>query len=588
MAAAQVLLEHLELAGICCKDFKAPLQKACQHSDAAAVLDWLGRLTGGNLLSDKQALLLQNLDTKAGKQGYDHTQHASTEALITAVQRELESQKLLDAYPSEDEVQQIIANQEATLLQLQSKLKSLQALSSATKKQSIATAQSIAVSGHDQRISSRRDSNAKRLAGQQDACNTLLRKTEKTAALLQAKFEQHSSSWLLSLSDMQIVHQQDAKFRTEMDRLYKKQFQSGPAASIHEQHTSSDWLYDHDPLQPDSLHNVLRGPDSQAYEDHVQELDRLRWIHEASQMQHVTTLAWQAKQEAMLESTRVSISRAASVQEPGLMQAELTHLTAELKKLTAHKQQLLHDQLPAMCNQRPFVTANQSGHTPKCHLSKQSILTSLAHRRGSVKAEAAGLDEGVTASSGLLGPSTQSQRKSSSPEPAGDVGGVELASEVDMDYSSLRDALQQGDFQQADDLTRAALITLAGPDAEKRNWVYFSEVKFISNTDLQTIDKLWRAASKNRQGFSIQKEMWMQNRKQWTKFFKQIDWTVGEFNNYRKWPQDFIYDMSAAKGHLPLTNALRGTQLFKAILEHPAFEKADSNGSNGSTPDWLK
>ena len=53
---------------------------------------------------------------------------------------------------------------------------------------------------------------------------------------------------------------------------------------------------------------------TQAYEDHVQELDRLRWIHEASQMQHVTTLAWQAKQEAMLESTRGSISRAASVQ----------------------------------------------------------------------------------------------------------------------------------------------------------------------------------------------------------------------------------------------------------------------------------
>lgn len=91
-----------------------------------------------------------------------------------------------------------------------------------------------------------------------------------------------------------------------------------------------------------------------------------------------------------------------------------------------------------------------------------------------------------------------------------------------------------------------------------------------------------------RQGFSVQKEMWMQNRKQWTKFFKQIDWTVGEFNNYRKWPQDFTYDMSAVKGHLPLTNCLRGTQLFKAILEHPAFEKSDSNGSNGSTPDWLK
>ena len=70
--------------------------------------------------------------------------------------------------------------------------------------------------------------------------------------------------------------------------------------------------------------------------------------------------------------------------------------------------------------------------------------------------------------------------------------------QADMDYTGLRDALQSGDFQLADDLTRAALITLAGPDAEKRNWVYFTEVKFIANTDLQTIDNLWRAASKNR------------------------------------------------------------------------------------------
>lgn len=243
--------------------------------------------------------------------------------------------------------------------------------------------------------------------------------------------------------------------------------------------------------------------------------------------------------------------------------------------------------VPVLSLQTP-CPPSQLRHSPRSHLAKQSHSNSYAQRRCLVTTEAAGLDEGVSTSSSLLGPSTQSQRKSSSPEPAGDVDGVELSSETDMDYEALRDALQQGDFQQADDLTRAALITLAGPDAEKRNWVYFSEVKFISSTDLQTIDKLWRAASKNRQGFSIQKEMWMQNRKQWTKFFKQIDWTVGEFNNYRKWPQDFTYDMSAAKGHLPLTNCLRGTQLFKAILEHPAFEKADSNGSNGSTPDWLK
>ena len=31
-----------------------------------------------------------------------------------------------------------------------------------------------------------------------------------------------------------------------------------------------------------------------------------------------------------------------------------------------------------------------------------------------------------------------------------------------------------GDFQKADDITRAALIQLAGPGAVKRNWVYFT------------------------------------------------------------------------------------------------------------------
>ena len=72
-----------------------------------------------------------------------------------------------------------------------------------------------------------------------------------------------------------------------------------------------------------------------------------------------------------------------------------------------------------------------------------------------------------------------------------------------MDYSPLRDALQQGNFQEADDITRANLIRLAGPDAEKKGWVYFSEVKFIPSADLQTIDKLWRAATNNRCSISL-------------------------------------------------------------------------------------
>lgn len=44
-------------------------------------------------------------------------------------------------------------------------------------------------------------------------------------------------------------------------------------------------------------------------------------------------------------------------------------------------------------------------------------------------------------------------------------------------------------------------------------------------------------------------------------------------------PQD------AARGHLPLTNALRGTQLFEAIMNHPAWEKKVAAGGAKKTLD---
>ena len=70
-----------------------------------------------------------------------------------------------------------------------------------------------------------------------------------------------------------------------------------------------------------------------------------------------------------------------------------------------------------------------------------------------------------------------------------------------------------------------------------------------------------------------QKDLWQQNRKYWTRFFKAISWVQGDRNNYRKWPGEFIYSLEAPKGHLPLPNCLRGTQLFEAIMQHPAFAR---------------
>eukprot|EP00878_Enallax_costatus_P002885 GHUV01003079.1.p1 GENE.GHUV01003079.1~~GHUV01003079.1.p1 ORF type:complete len:255 (+),score=63.15 GHUV01003079.1:160-924(+) len=150
---------------------------------------------------------------------------------------------------------------------------------------------------------------------------------------------------------------------------------------------------------------------------------------------------------------------------------------------------------------------------------------------------------------------------------------IPLNSELSLDYSALRDYLAAGDVRKADDETRALLIKMAGSGAQQRGWVYFTEVPPIPATDLQTVDALWRAASNNKFGYSVQKEMWVQAGRRWPKFFKAMDWVVGENNVYRKWPAEFKYAFDAPKGHMPLTNALRGTQLFQAIMEHPAFAK---------------
>lgn len=54
---------------------------------------------------------------------------------------------------------------------------------------------------------------------------------------------------------------------------------------------------------------------------------------------------------------------------------------------------------------------------------------------------------------------------------------------------------------------------------------------------------------------------------------KRLDTEVEQYN-YRAFPTEFIWVLNddTPEGHLPLTNALRGTQLLNSILTHPAFE----------------
>ena len=151
-----------------------------------------------------------------------------------------------------------------------------------------------------------------------------------------------------------------------------------------------------------------------------------------------------------------------------------------------------------------------------------------------------------------------------------------LLSEVDFDYVPLATMLMTRDYKGADQFTREALITLAGEGSQQRGFVYYTEVPSIPATDLATIELLWNKYSDGRFGYSVQRKQWKLAKGDFEAFCRRIGWTktVDDVERKRRWfgESEFVYDDSAPKGHLPLTNAIRGTTLIKAVLNHEVWE----------------
>ncbi|CAI7774115.1 unnamed protein product [Closterium sp. NIES-53] len=154
---------------------------------------------------------------------------------------------------------------------------------------------------------------------------------------------------------------------------------------------------------------------------------------------------------------------------------------------------------------------------------------------------------------------------------------VLIESDAGVSYDHLQDKLAAGQWEEADNETRRLVCVLAGEAAAKRKWVYFTEVQNIPDKDLLTIDRLWRAYSKDRFGFSVQRKMWRAMSRQWKPLFLQIGWTYGPNSTYKKFPMEFSWELDAPVGHLPLTNALRGTQLIEKLFTHPAMAVFDAD-----------
>ena len=149
-------------------------------------------------------------------------------------------------------------------------------------------------------------------------------------------------------------------------------------------------------------------------------------------------------------------------------------------------------------------------------------------------------------------------------------GIVPLQSDRNIDYSELQKLLANQDFEAADRLTLQKMCELAGEEAVKRKWLYFTEVENFPINDLQTIDKLWLIHSEGKFGFSVQRQMWLGLRKNWENLWVKIGWKKG--NNWTRYPNEFIWSLDAPKGHLPLSNQLRGVRAISSLLSHPAWE----------------
>jgi hypothetical protein len=105
--------------------------------------------------------------------------------------------------------------------------------------------------------------------------------------------------------------------------------------------------------------------------------------------------------------------------------------------------------------------------------------------------------------------------------------------------------------------------------AVQRKWLYFSEVENFPIADLQTINTLWFIHSQGKFGFSVQRELWLSLSKNWEKLWPKIGWKTG--NNWTRYPHEFTWDLSAPRGHLPLSNQLRGVRVIASLLSHPAW-----------------
>lgn len=154
------------------------------------------------------------------------------------------------------------------------------------------------------------------------------------------------------------------------------------------------------------------------------------------------------------------------------------------------------------------------------------------------------------------------------------TGILPLESQRGVDYTKLQTLLAKQEFEDADRITIQKLCELVGDAAIRRKWLYFTEVQSIPVEDLRLIDTLWMLHSEGKFGYSVQREIWLGVNKDWDRLWPKIGWRSEAA--WTRYPQEFIWDLSAPRGHLPLSNQLRGVRVMQMLMTHPAWTESQN------------
>ena len=147
--------------------------------------------------------------------------------------------------------------------------------------------------------------------------------------------------------------------------------------------------------------------------------------------------------------------------------------------------------------------------------------------------------------------------------------------EKEINFDKLQLNLLEQNFEEADRITSSILRELAGKVAEKRGYVFYSEVKNMPGKDLETLDRLWKIYSQGKFGFSIQAKLLKSVGKRYDLLWPRIGWKKDGI--WTRYPSAFSWSLDAPDGHMPLVNQLRGVRLMDSILRHPSIALRHDN-----------